>query len=440
MNEELSNFIVKFTTQGFADVKKSLDDVNKNLDDINKNFKSTKNSGDSFFGALVKWTGLVGGLTAAFVVLKNTIHGIFDTGYDVANLYKQEQLLGVEARVLERYGLISKRNLGSEQDAYSFFGDVNELMGRFRSGKITQDDTYRFAKLGMSFNYDFSKSLSANRNDYLLELRRAVSRIDMNNADQMSIMKELIKPQSMQTLFMSNEEQFQKQMAWATKYSVLSRNESDLSAAQKMITVQLEWQQLMKDIKLQLMPILSSVLNALQPVIPFIKEKIGLLGDWVDKNADKIAKWVEDAVNWLINDSPEFFNKILEGLKDVVDTLQPIITFLSWIVQKLGGSVSFVWDTLKTAGKILSGSDSAYEEGQKYMEKYLTPGSNSGGWAGDIARWALGVGSEKEEQTIINNSATYTIKAGTYTVEKDIVLGPDGPAMVAAKFAKLYKG
>ena len=425
MNEELQNFIIKITTEGFADVKNTLNQTNKELDDMQKSFDKTTKSGDSFFGALVKWTGLVGGLTLAFQTLKNTIRGVFDTAYDVVDLYRQEQLLGVEARVLEKYGIVAQRNRGSQADAYSFFGDVNELMGRFRSGKINQDDMYKFSKLGIGFNYNAGESLSQNRDRYLQALHSAVSNMNLNNADQVSIMKDLIKPASMQALFMANDEQFQKQMAWGDKWRVLSRDTGDLQDAQNLITVQTEWKQTLTDFKVQLMPVLSDILNALRPLIPVIKEKITLMGDWVDENADKIAEYVEKGVNWLINDFPQFLSDMYNLLKAIVGALSPIV---EWVIEKLGGSFKAMYDTFRLGWKGLRGDEDAGELAEQLGTKYLTEGSTAGGYFGDFLRWGyrMAGGTPLKPSSITNNNGnTYNIKAGT-TFTKDVSLTPNG--------------
>lgn len=445
MNEELQRFIVKITTEGFADLKTTLNETNRMLDDMSKHLDSSKKSGDSFFGALVKWTGLVGGLTAAFVVLKNTIRGVFDTAYDVVDLYQQEQLLGVEARVLEQYGLVAQRNRGSQSDAYSFFGDVNELMGRFQSGKITSDDMYKFTKLGIGFQYKRNASISPeqelaqNRDAYLRALHTAVSNINLNDADQMSIMKELIKPKSMQTLFMANDEQFEKQMAWGDKWRVLSRDANDLQNAQDLITVEMEWKQVVKDFKVQLMPILTEMLNALKPLIPVIKEKITLMGDWVDKNADNIARWVKEGVDWLMHDFPNALRDLWDLLKAIVGALTPIV---EWVVNRLGGTFKGLWDVAKVGWKNLTGSEDADEETQKMIKEYFTVGSTKGGYYGDFLRWMAGVpnNARPTENITNNNGNSYTFKAGTYTFDKDTTFGGNGvTGAMLAQFASSNK-
>lgn len=438
MNEELQNFIVKITTEGFVDLKKTLEDTNKYLDEMSKNLDKSKKSGDSFFGALVKWTTLVGGLTLAFQTLKNTIRGVFDTAYDVVDLYRQEQLLGVEARVLEKYGIVATRNRGSQADAYSFFSDVNELMGRFQSGKITSDDMYKFTKLGIGFQYKRDSSISPeqelaqNRDAYLRALHTAVSNINLNDANKMSIMKELIRPASMQTLFMANDEQFEKQLAWGDKWRVLSRDSNDLQNAQDLITVEMEWKQVITDFKLQLMPILTEVLNALKPLIPVIKEKITLMGDWVDKNADNIAKWVKEGVDWLIHDFPKALQDLWNLLNAIIGALTPIV---EWVVNRLGGTFKGLWDVAKVGWKNLVSSEDADEETQRVIKEYFTAGSTKGGAYGDFLRWAAGVPSStsQSQQTINNMGNSYTFKAGTHTFDKDTTFNNKNPmgAMLA---------
>lgn len=443
MNEELQNFIVKITTEGFADLKTTLDKTNKMLDDLDKNFDKSKKSGNSFFDALVKWTGLVGGLTLAFQTLKSTIRGVFDTAYDVVDLYKQEQLLGVEAKVLERYGIVAQRNLGSQNDAYTFFNDVNELMGRFRSGKITSDDMYKFTKLGVNFQYkrdasiDPAQELAQNRDRYLQALHSAVSQIDLNRADQVSIMKDLIKPSSMQTLFMANDEQFKKQMDWAENLRVLSKDEKDLQNAQDLITVEMEWKQTVKEFKTQLMPILTEVLVALKPLIPDIKSWISRMGEWVDKNADNLGDYVKQGVEWLTHDFWNFLTDFYDLMKAIVGALEPIV---EWVVNRLGGTFKSAWDMGKVMLSDLKGSPDADKQWQEFSSKYLSEGSTAGGYFGDYLRWVAGVptGSSKSS-TVINNGNTYTIKGGT-TFTKDTTLGSEGvTGAMLAHFAKANK-
>lgn len=425
MNEEIANFFVKFTTEGLVDIKTGIEQINENLDDMNKAFEKSKKGGDSFFGSLVKWTGLIGGLTAAFVTLRNTIRGVFDTAYAVSDLYGQEQILGVSANVLEQYGLIAERNRGSQSDAYSFFGNVNDLMGRFQTGRITKEDTYRFSKLGLAFDYNRDLSLSENRDVYLNALRSAVSGVNKNDADKMAIVSELIGPQSLQRFFMSNPAQAEKQLAWADKLRVLSRNESDLQSAQDLITVQMEWRQTIKHFEIELMPILSKVMKALEPLIPVIDKQITRLGEWVDRHADDMAKWVQDGVDWLIHQFPEILSDIFTTLKALLGAVTPIV---EWVVNRLGGTFKSMWDGAKAIWGDITGAEDKEQRWADFNAKYLSDGSTKGGLFGDWLRWVdkwMFMPASKSS-VVNNNGANYTIKGDSY-FPNDVRLGANGP-------------
>lgn len=285
---------------------------------------------------------------------------------------------------------------------------------------------YKFSKLGVSFNYNAGQTLAENRDRYLNELHRAVSNMDLNNADQVSIMKDLIKPKSMQTLFMANDEQFEKQMAWGDKWRVLSRDKDDLQNAQDLITVEMEWKQTVKDFKVQLMPLLTDVLNALKPVIPVIKEKITQMGEWIDKNGDKIAKYVEDGINWLINDFPEMVKDILTILKAIGAALLPIV---EWVGGKLGNT----WKGIKEVGGAVWANLVGKEDANKrYGETQDKLVNGEYGYVSDIYNWLDNVVFPREKlqpsQNITNNNGnTYTFKAGTHTFDKDTTLGGGQP-------------
>ena len=250
-------------------------------------------------------------------------------------------------------------------------------------------------------------------------------------------MKELIKPKSMQTLFMANDEQFEKQMAWGDKWRVLSKDANDLQSAQDLLTVEMEWKQTVTDFKLQLMPILSEVLNALKPLIPVIREKITLMGDWVDKNADNIAKWVEDGVDWLIHDFPESLKDILDLLKIIATALAPIV---EWVVKKLGGT----WKGIKEVGgalwaKITGDPDADRKIGE--VSDKLTNGDY--GYMSGLYNWldktVFPTERLQPSQNITNNAPTILIKGDSY-FPKDTKINPNNPTgAMLAQFASSNK-
>ena len=431
MNEEIGNFIIKFVTEGLDDVKTGLKDLNKNVETLNDTFeKAGKDGGkgDSFFKALVKWTGLVGGLTLAFRELKNVINGVFDTSEGVIDLYGKEQTLGVEAKVLEQYGLISRRNQGTQADAYAFFDDVNEMMFKFQKNRGLSDELMtRYADVGFSFNYDYNKDLAANRAAYIDAMRKSVQGYYNNpNEAIQSQLKQLVKQESFLRAFAADDAGWQKLLAWGDKWRALSVDSETLSDAQNLKTVKMEWEQIWQQIEVALIPILSDLLKALEPLKEPMMEMVAQLRKWVSDNKDNIAKNVENAVKWMVNEFPKLFNSFIDGFRTVAKVVSDIY---DWIKEK--GVVGKTWDTIKGAWDAVKvgvvgvteavlggdGSQLAYEKAnwtKKVMGGeygYLSPASSA----------------PVTNNTTNNNGSTYVLKAGDHHFAKDVILNGGAP-------------
>lgn len=413
MNDELGNFIIKFTTKGFEDVNKQLDKLNKSMDSLNDHFGKAEKKGESFFGALVKWTTLTGGLVAVWKTLKNTIDGVFNTADKITDLYKNEQTLGVEAKVLERYGIASRRLGGSQEDAYSFFHDVNNMMAKFQTGQFSKEDAENFARLGLGFQYNKDMDLAGNRAAYLDALRSAAQNADPNDAKKRAILESLIKPESLRTLFQAKDADFSTIMNWSEGLRVWSKDPKDLQDAQNLKTVKMEWQQAIEDFKKTIMPILAEVLQALKPLIPIFKNWIeSTLKPWVDKNKDNFAKWVTQGVGFLEKDVPQFIDKLrsiansLGGIKGFLKSIGDMLSALG--ESKLGKSFRALWDATKFAFGFMNEKD--------FHDKYFTEGSTEGGYVGDFARKLAGVksGSTTNQNVTNNYGGNVTLTGGYY--------------------------
>ena len=317
MNDEIANFFIKFTAQGIDDVKKALDETNKKLDDITDSFKKTQDNGEAFFSALKRWTGLVGGLTAAFVILKNTINGVFDTAESVVDLYGKEQTLGVEAKVLEQYGLISRRNGGSQAEAYAFWEDVDRAMTKYQEGKpLGDDELTRNSYIGFNYSYNPNLDPAANRAAYIDAMRKSVQQY-YNNTDQniQTHLKDLVKQESFLRAFAADDEGWQKMLAWGDKWRVWSKDEKTLKDAQKMETVKIEWEQLKEELHVKLIPIVTRVLEMLEP-------KMKQFYDWLDQHGEE---YVENIEKWLTENGPT----IIKALENVGDAIMSLIRWLA---------------------------------------------------------------------------------------------------------------
>ena len=324
MNEQIGDFIVKFTTQGFDDIKKALDETNKKLDDITDSFKKTQDNGEAFFSALKRWTGLVGGLTAAFVLLKNTINGVFDAADSVVDLYGKEQTLGVEAKVLEQYGLIARRNQGTQADAYALFEDVDAVMKRYQHNYALSDaEMERNANIGFDFTYDPNADLATNRAAYIDAMRRSVQRYYANPNDEiLPYLKDLVKQESFLRAFAADDEGWQQQLAWGDKWRVWSKDEKTLKDAQKMQTVKIEWEQLKNELYTRLIPIVTRVLEMLEP-------KMKQVFDWLEQNGEayieKIANWLETNGPTIISAIEKVFDGIMSLIRWIAGDKQPMV-------------------------------------------------------------------------------------------------------------------
>lgn len=324
MNEQIGDFIVKFTTQGFDDIKKALDETNKKLDDITDSFKKTQDNGEAFFSALKRWTGLVGGLTAAFVLLKNTINGVFDAADSVVDLYGKEQTLGVEAKVLEQYGLIARRNQGTQADAYALFEDVDAIMKRYQHNYALSDaEMERNANIGFDFVYNPNADLATNRAAYIDAMRRSVQRYYANPNDEiLPYLKDLVKQESFLRAFAADDEGWQQQLAWGDKWRVWSRDEKTLKDAQKMQTVKIEWEQLKNELYTKLIPVVTRVLEMLEP-------KMKQVFDWLEQNGEayieKIANWLETNGPTIISAIEKVFDGIMSLIRWIAGDKQPMV-------------------------------------------------------------------------------------------------------------------
>lgn len=410
MNDEIGNFIIKFTTQGFEDVKKGLDQINKNLDNMNTHFEKAQGKSQSFFGALVKWTSLVGALTVAYRGLKSVIDGVFNSAENITNLYQNEQTLGVEAKVLERYGIASRRLGGTQQDAYSFFKDVNDMMSKFQTGKMGKEDAENFARLGLAFTYNKDMDLAGNRAAYLDALRYAAQNADPNDAAKRQILEGLIKQSSIRTLFQAKDSDFSTIMDWADNLRVWSKDSTNLQNAQNIKTVKMEWQQAIEDFHTTLMPIMTEVMQALKPLIPIIHGWIeNTLKPWVDQNKDKFAQWVTDGIDFIKKSVPEFL-RAMNGIWGVIKGIGEVVAKIA--ESKLGKSIRFLWDSFKMGVGWMDEKD--------YQDKYYTPGSTEGGyladWARDIAHVPSGsTATTTPTQNITNNyGGELTLTGGVY--------------------------
>lgn len=434
MNDEIGNFLIKFTTEGFDKVEKSLDALNKGMDKLNDSFDKGNSKGESFFGALLKWDIVVGTITKSFRALKNEITDVFNVAEDMTTLFRKEQSLGVEAKVLERYGLLAKLNQGSQSDAYAFFENIQNLMLKASTPALwSESDAKDLALAGINWSYNGGLTTAQNRDAFLMALRDAFLR-NMYDEKKMSYLKKYVGQESLYSAFMAPEESFRKQMQWADNMRVLSREPERLQDVQDLRVEKLEWGQFWQKLDLQLTKPLADLYKALEPLQEPLEKLVERFGKWVGENSEKIAGWVEEAAKWVAKELPNKLKEVYDALKAIAGAMLPIV---QWVGSKLLGTMSWfsdAWDVLFKKDGITS---------EEFMEKY---GGNSdkGGYAGMLFRGIeslMNIASTPVSQLSSNTTNNYgspvTVKAGTYP--NDIVIQPRMMGPSGAMLSSLRK-
>ena len=414
MNDEIGNFLIKFTTEGFDKVEKSLDTLNKGMDKLNDSFDKGNSKGESFFGALLKWDIVVGTITKSFRALKDEITDVFNVAEDMTTLFRKEQSLGVEAKVLER------------SDAYAFFENIQNLMLKASTPALwSESDAKDLALAGINWSYNGGLTTAQNRDAFLMALRDAFVR-NMYDEKKMSYLKKYVGQESLYSAFMAPEESFRKQMQWADNMRVLSREPERLQDVQDLRVEKLEWGQFWQKLDLQLTKPLADLYKALEPLQKPLEDLVKRFGVWVGENSDKIAGWVEDAAKWVAKELPNKLKEVYSALKAIADAMLPIV---QWVGSKLLGTLSWfsdAWDVLFKKDGMTS---------EEFMKKYGGD-SDKGGYAGMLFRGieslmnlAATPVSQLSSNTTNNYGSPVTVKAGTYPndiVVQPTVMGPSG--------------
>ena len=445
MNDEIGNFFIRFTTEGFDKVEKQLNELNKSVEKLDESFQKGTKKGESFFGALLKWDITVGTITKSFNALKNAISGVFDTAKDMTTLFKQEENLGVEAKVLERWGLVAEAFDGSKNDSFAFFSNVNEMMRKASTpAEWGEGDAKSLALAGIQWAYDFNKDDAQNRDAYLVALRDAFVRADSDPKHRTALKERLRKyvgQDSFFTLFGSSEETFSNAMAWADQWRVFSKDPSKLQSAQDLKITRLEWGQIKSELELAFADPLNKILQGLQPLKEPLLKMANKLGDWASAHADDLAKWIEDAAKWLIDSFPTYWQKFVDMLSKVSKVVSDLY---DWISKK--GIVGKTWDSIKMAydmGKVgianLFGSENAEKLTEDMAKKYLSPESTAGGYLGEGMKRLAGIPTIPSTRQLVtnnNNGGTVIVEAGHHPTRTVVDMSQPSGAMVSS----MYKG
>lgn len=270
MNEEIANFIVRFTTENLQEIKDGLKDVTKSVDAMNDTFQKSSSKTGGFFDKLAKWTISLGGLATAFYGVKRAMEAVGQTAEQVQQTYIKADLAGVAPETMERWNLATQVFSGSESEAKSavsqFFSNLNNLERDLREQKYSDEMLERMSRYGFTLDYLYGAGLPENRDRTMQKLHQVFQRKDLDAADLQALQTVFNIPSQMVEMFKLSDSAFGDLMQWAESLRVETKNPETLNAAIEYKKAAIEWQQVWKEMKTDLIPVLRDVMAALKPL------------------------------------------------------------------------------------------------------------------------------------------------------------------------------
>ena len=276
MNEEITNFVVKFVTEGLKDVKDGLKDITKSVDTLTDSFNKHSEKGDSFFEKLAGWTLSLGGLAAGFYAVKEAMEAVEKTASGIRQTYKAADLVGVDPETMERWNIATWFYTEGETEAKSavktFFSGLNDLEQRLKELKLSDAEEERMSHLGFSMAYLHGAGLPANRTETISKIRDVYQRKDLDAADLQAFQKVFNIPEAMIPMFKLSSQGWQDLMNWAEGLRVETKDPATLEASIRSHKVDIEFTQMWKEVKADLIEPMADLKEAIIPLKDPIKD------------------------------------------------------------------------------------------------------------------------------------------------------------------------
>lgn len=369
----IGDFFVEFTTKGLGELKEGLKDLNKSLDGLSADFDANSKASGNFFGKFKGWATSIGLVAAAIWGVHKALKETFQVSKEIRGLYKSSDMLGVDPSTLEKWTLVARLHDGNQGDVTSFFSGLNQMALNLKEGKYSQELVERMARYGFNEQYLYNASLPENRDKLIGDLNRLLNRKDLNSADIQAL--QAVFPglnDTMVSILKTLPKDLAAQLEWADRRRVLSKDDKYLKDSVSLNKATIEVQQAFKEAWLPLIEPLANLINALEPLAEPLKS-------------------------------------LVEGIGELLTALNPIVAY---VVQKLGGSLTYVIDAIRATLK----GPKAFEE---FDRKYSQPGT--GGWLGSTVR-----GFDDLTASIGNAIGNAIAPEGT-TVTIDLDSLPTGP-------------
>ena len=311
MNEEIANFIVRFTTDNLQEIKDGLKDVTKSVDAMNDSFQKSSSKTGGFFEKLANWTISLGGLATAFYGVKRAMEAVGQTAEQVQQTYIKADLAGVAPETMERWNIATWLFSSSEGEAKSavsqFFTNLNNLERNLREQKYGDDMLERMSRYGFTLDYLYGAGLPENRDRTMQKLHEVFQRQDLDAADLQALQTVFNIPSQMVEMFKLSDDEFKNIMDWAESQRVETKNPETLKASIEYKKASIEWAQMWKEVKLDLLPVVRDLKEALKPLKEPIKE---------------LAKSVAEMLVVLQPIATFFTTLVANGLRNVTDLIK----------------------------------------------------------------------------------------------------------------------
>lgn len=323
MNNELANFFVSFTSQGFAELKAQLDGLNKNIDSLGQSM-SKSDKGLSKLGS--SFNKLAARLSPALIALK-AFRDALNLKEEVINLQNMATAVGTGADKLEGMGRALRQFGGDWKTAGTLYGNITDMMEQLQWGQL--DKTELISKYGVDI---VNPLVNRDYNGVMRAIANAMQGEDIGS--QRAIAKGFLGgDQSLQLFFSQGWEKVSQQLASAEEKNFKSNTENQRAARDlKDATENLKeaWQRAvipllgpLKEILEALNPLLLAmrplfeafgvVLKALAPLVSWVAEKLGIGVEVLSTGIEAATVGIRDGIKFLSGEmsGQEYYNSLM---------------------------------------------------------------------------------------------------------------------------------
>lgn len=274
MNNDLTNFIVEFSTKGLAELKQGMDDLGKKIDEVGKKFEESKDKSNGFLSTLdsvaTKLEAI--GVAVAGLGLKKA----FDIKNESLELQRFSSYTGIAAQNIEALGLALKFGGfgGDKSTANNFFNNLQALREKLQRGEIGDSEVKEWANAG------FKISPNAGIAEYIQTISQSLYDLDSAGrvADRSRLAKSLGIDSTMELFLKEGPEYVMQALKEAGAETWLSdptvaRRSSELNTSWEKFKNQ--FNKMFSDEWLQAAIDLVGVLDRLEPTMATLVNQLG---------------------------------------------------------------------------------------------------------------------------------------------------------------------